>query len=1138
FSESKNTDNAEEGEDEPKESEELIALRAAAERINRGAKMAEDVLRGVRNSHLPEALVKIIEAEEERVRKENEEKEAEKIKKEENQLSENCLIKALSAVNNINENEVIKLLEENGLDFKKAKGKDVPFKEAFVAAQKSGLSLEGINFIKPEQGDIWHASDASPPEDKQDNVVDIKEPSQIPDEAYIGKEDFDISDILSGITPVSSSARNNLDMIIQLAVLEDLDGNKVLSKDAIEAFTQAHGLEHIKDELEQMNDIELANFASGKTSPNQTAADNVLEAVIAAAKLGSPFGKPADNGANDEKTKGPIKAKEIKARKRAPKIFVSETAKAAKETHNPAVVTDKVIRNVLNKLGYAARPYDVLPGEHTHRFIKAAHGIPGIWFVPDKPGSDQGRFIVAIASKSEVLVIDGKNKPVVIPMSEFRGIVYTSNNGQAFARVIALEPVLGFSTISEDALVVKASTAKDREEIKSSFEITTTKNSKTLISRKGRGFIRSLGLDSEQIMSIFGVDTREAKPLARPALAGDRRAIASDSKYMGQSADKLAIAISITVALALTIGLLDFGIITVISLSIATLMRFVSLNPDAPILKQAASMFKGMMQKANIRNGDTPYKRVQFVISLIFSVSAVIIALFGLSFISPVILFIGYKVNKYFGKRMLWGTGSRLFNLTVKAIEKISYPFSREIQLPLPGKIPVFLDISTYIITSSISIYMLTWWGAPWLIAIAIGLFGIGIFTLFHELGHLIFVKLFKAGPKEIVIRGAVGVVAFNGRMNWIKHSIESASGPAMNFLLGYVLLSLSVLLGDYSPVFAALLYWSAIMNFYQAAVNINPLPAFDGGKITERLGKALKRLPGILGIISSMLIFSGLIISGYITFNLLSNIITIIGSSETISIMSSSSMKRFLMIIFKSFILPGDLKSLFAIGPLAFQYIAGLLATAWFLAIFIWSTILYDNSNSYRRPRVSDRSASGTVRNNREVMAALAGKDRRNASKLNLERIASVWNRLANELRLHGVIIPRAPPTEDLPVLVFKGLKEGGLIMTNDQGEAQGLFLDSRVFTKQTITLEGVKRSGDWIIEHELINLLGIEEYRGNANHTITPQVAHENTKAVQAVLAVFREPFPANKDRITVVRERLENNPDVPQTALASNS
>lgn len=118
--------------------------------------------------------------------------------------------------------------------------------------------------------------------------------------------------------------------------------------------------------------------------------------------------------------------------------------------------------------------------------------------------------------------------------------------------------------------------------------------------------------------------------------------------------------------------------------------------------------------------------------------------------------------------------------------------------------------------------------------------FALLLFTsiFLHELGHLVAVRMCGMKPREIHLHAFGGSTHFDSSgLTPGRNAFISAAGPAVNFILGFILVSISWTYGDgFSRQWAYFVEGLAWANFVLAIYNILPGLPLDGGGVTQAL--------------------------------------------------------------------------------------------------------------------------------------------------------------------------------------------------------------------------------------------------------------------------------------------------------------
>ena len=124
------------------------------------------------------------------------------------------------------------------------------------------------------------------------------------------------------------------------------------------------------------------------------------------------------------------------------------------------------------------------------------------------------------------------------------------------------------------------------------------------------------------------------------------------------------------------------------------------------------------------------------------------------------------------------------------------------------------------------------------------------IFCILHELGHLVFMLLFKIRVSEIKLYGAGIKICANGvgELKRINQTLIYFGGCLMNLLLYLIFINIGLV--DY-----------ALINLIICIFNLLPITHFDGGKILELYLPCLKRLLKVLSTLFSCILF-GIIVA------------------------------------------------------------------------------------------------------------------------------------------------------------------------------------------------------------------------------------------------------------------------------------
>ena len=118
--------------------------------------------------------------------------------------------------------------------------------------------------------------------------------------------------------------------------------------------------------------------------------------------------------------------------------------------------------------------------------------------------------------------------------------------------------------------------------------------------------------------------------------------------------------------------------------------------------------------------------------------------------------------------------------------------------------------------------------------------FALLLFTsiFLHELGHLVAVRLSGMKPREIHLHAFGGATHFDPTgLTPLRNAVISAAGPAVNFIIGLILISISWSTGDsLDRQWAYFVEGLAWANFVLAIYNILPGLPLDGGGVTQAL--------------------------------------------------------------------------------------------------------------------------------------------------------------------------------------------------------------------------------------------------------------------------------------------------------------
>lgn len=113
------------------------------------------------------------------------------------------------------------------------------------------------------------------------------------------------------------------------------------------------------------------------------------------------------------------------------------------------------------------------------------------------------------------------------------------------------------------------------------------------------------------------------------------------------------------------------------------------------------------------------------------------------------------------------------------------------------------------------------------------------LLILVHELGHAMFVRSFKLQLESVDVHGIGGVCNYYGHTSPIRRALIAWGGIAGQSILLAIALIASLLLSPlHSPILAQFIGALITTNLYLMAINLIPIPGFDGAEAWKLFGQ------------------------------------------------------------------------------------------------------------------------------------------------------------------------------------------------------------------------------------------------------------------------------------------------------------
>jgi len=131
-----------------------------------------------------------------------------------------------------------------------------------------------------------------------------------------------------------------------------------------------------------------------------------------------------------------------------------------------------------------------------------------------------------------------------------------------------------------------------------------------------------------------------------------------------------------------------------------------------------------------------------------------------------------------------------------------------------------------------------------WIAKLLLGMAGVLLAVLVHELGHAFsFRHLFKT-PCEIILHGFGGAAVplqhspqHYGFRGAVARSFLAFSGPLAGFVLAFLMLALfQMTQSDRVSLFGFFLWWTAAISIFWGILNLLPIYPMDGGHIAREI--------------------------------------------------------------------------------------------------------------------------------------------------------------------------------------------------------------------------------------------------------------------------------------------------------------